>query len=170
MKNKKLNKGFSLIELLTVIGVLAVIGSIVVSVITITLRGTKKTDLLEAARQNGDTALSQMVKDIRYAQSLDFPTSCVPSQTTSSITITSLAQTQTTYACTAGTINANNNSLFNTSSLKVSSCSFVCAQPTVSDPPIITIQYTLTPAVAGNFAETNFTLPFQSSVTMRNVQ
>jgi prepilin-type N-terminal cleavage/methylation domain-containing protein len=171
MKKFSISKGFTLIEILTVISILSVIGAITVSVITITLRTTKKSDVLEIARQESDTALTQMVKNIRYAQSLDNPTSCVTSSSVNSITVTSVTtRIQTTYSCTAGTIKANNISLFNTNALQVTSCSFVCTQPTLNDPPTITIQYTLKPASTGVFSETNFTLPFQSSVTMRNVQ
>ena len=61
-KTQLKTKGFTLIELMTVIGILAVIGTIAVSVITITLRGTKKTDLLETAQQNSDTALPKWLK------------------------------------------------------------------------------------------------------------
>lgn len=171
--SKFYNRGFTLLEILTVVGILAVIGSISVAVISITLRGTKKADLLEVARQNSDTALSQMVRTIRYAGSLDIPASCVPSATVTKIAVTSVdTHVQTTYECINNTINANNVSLFNTNALKMqqNSCSFVCAQPTVNDPPTITIQYTLVPAATGLFTETNFSLPFQTSVTMRNLQ
>ncbi len=173
-KNKRYNKkGFTLIELLTVISIMGVIGAIVVSVITITLRGSAKTDLMEYARQNSDAALSQMVKSIRYAASLNNPVSCVPSVTVSAITITSLTDyAKTTYSCAGGTISSNSATasepLIDTNSLKVSACSFVCSQPTLNDPPTITILYTVSPKIAGNFAETNFTIPFQTSVTMRN--
>lgn len=171
--NSHSSKGFTLIELLTVITILSVIGTIVVTVITITFRGTRKADLLENARQNGDTALSLMVKNIRYAKSLDAPASCVPppaSVTTSSIKITSLLDNQQTiYSCSGSTIASNGASLFDTNSLKVTSCSFVCTQPTLLDPPTITIQYTLSPAKPGSFTETKFTVPFQSSVTLRNL-
>lgn len=165
------HKGFTLIEILTVISILVVIGTICVSIITITFRGTKKTDLLNFARQNGDSALSQMVKSIRFASSLNYPTACTPTTTTSYITVTSLTDDQqTTYSCANSTISSNSASLFDTTSLTVSSCSFVCSQPSTTVSPIITIQYTLTPKTTLNFAETNFSLPFQSSVTMRNVQ
>ena len=43
-------------------------------------------------------------------------------------------------------------------------------QQIVADPPIITINFTVTPKANGLFSETNLTLPFQTSVTMRNVQ
>lgn len=167
---KKLNlRGFTLIELLTVIGILSIIGAIVVSVLSLTLRGTKKSDLLEVARQNGDTALSQMVKNVRYAKSLNTPSSCVPATTTQSVTITSLSDNaQTTLSCSGGTVSSNSASLIDTTTLTVSACSFVCTQTTVYDPPTITIKYTLAPKSSGSFSETNFLLPFQSSVTMRN--
>jgi prepilin-type N-terminal cleavage/methylation domain-containing protein len=165
----KKNKGFTLIEILMVIGLLSIIGTIAVTVITITLRSAKKTDLLNFANQNGDAALSQMVKNIRYAQTLNSPATCVPTTTVSSITITSFSDhQQTTYSCAGNTISSNSASLLDTNSLTVSSCSFVCSQSSALVPPIITIQYVLAPKTAGNFADSNFSLPFQSSVTLRN--
>lgn len=162
-------KGFTLIELLTVIGILGVIGSIVVSIVVITLRGTTKTNTIENARQNGGLALTQMVKTIRYAQSLDSPVSCVPETTTQSITVTSLTDNaQTTLSCDNNTLSSNSASLIDTNSISVASCSFICRQQTVNDPPSITIEFSLSPATASNFIENNFSIPFQSSVTMRN--
>lgn len=164
-------RGFTLVELLTVLGIVTVISSIALGVVTVTLRTVRKTDLLEFAGQNGGTALSQMVKSIRYALSLDSPTSCYPTKTVNSIKITSLADHgQTTYSCSNNTIASNSAPLINTNALKVSACSFVCSQPAATDPPTITIQFTLVPKQSGVFSENNFTLPFQSSVTMRNVQ
>lgn len=167
-KFSKDSKGFTLIELITVIAILGVIATIVVGVITITLRGTKKSDLLDSARQNGDTALSQIVKNIRYAKSLDSPTSCVGGTTVDSIMVTSINDDKTTYACVNNMITANNESLLDASVLSVANCSFVCSQSATGNPPTITIKYTLTPKNPTNFVETNFTLPFQTSVTMRN--
>ncbi|HWY79696.1 MAG TPA: type II secretion system protein [Candidatus Sulfotelmatobacter sp.] len=167
--NYQFTKGFTLLELLTVIGILSVIGTIAVSVISITLRGAKKTDLLESARQNGDAALSQMVKGIRYASSLNSPAVCIPTASVSAITITSLTDyAQTTFSCTGGSIASNSAPLLDTTSITVSSCFFTCSQATNNDPPTILIQFTLSPKNSGSFTETKFQLPFQSSVTMRN--
>jgi prepilin-type N-terminal cleavage/methylation domain-containing protein len=171
--NSSSRKGFTLIEMLTAISILGVIGAICAGVITVTLRTTKKSDLIEVARQESDTALTQMVRTIRYAQSLSIngQTSCVPTATAPTISVIAVGtHAQTTYSCNAGTIQSNGVSIFNTTALTVTSCSFACEQPTLNDPPTITIQYTLTQASAGIFAETSFSLPFQSSVTMRNVQ
>src|SRR6267154_766889 len=97
------SRGFTLIELLTVVGIVSIIGTIVVAILSVTLRATKKSDLLESARQNGDVALSQMVRSIRYAQSLDSPAACVPTASVSAVTITSFAdKAQTTYVCVSG--------------------------------------------------------------------
>lgn len=162
-------KGYTLVELLAVIGILSVIGSIVVSVIFISLTGAKKTETVEVIRQNGDLALSQMVKSIRFAKSLDIPADCVTPATVSSITFTPIdGDGQITYACDANTIASNGASLLNTTSIKTKSCSFVCSQDAVSSPPTITIQYVLVPATGGAFAETKAEIPFQTSVTMRN--
>lgn len=162
-------KGYTLVELLTVIGILSVISVIVLAVLFITLRGTQKSDALEIVRQNGDTALSQMVKDIRYAKNLDTPMTCVPATTVSSVTISSLTDNgRTTYSCTGTTIASNSASLFDTNAVTTTSCSFVCRQQRPSDPPTITIQYSLSAKQTGNLTETTASIPFQSSVTMRN--
>jgi prepilin-type N-terminal cleavage/methylation domain-containing protein len=161
--------GYTLVELLTVIGILSVISVIVLSVVFISLRGTQKSDTIEVVRQNGDTAMTQIVRGIRYAKSLDSPTSCVPSTTSSSITITSIQDNaQTTYSCNANTISSNSASLLNTNGVATTSCSFVCRQNRSSDPPTITIQYTLSANTTGSLSETSATIPFQTSVTMRN--
>lgn len=175
MKYSLNHKGFTLMELLTVIGILSIVGIICVSVVSLTLRTTKKTDLLEYARINGDNALTEMVRSIRYAQTLTSPATCTTTTTVSSITITSLLDHQpTTYSCSGNTISSNSASLIDTNSLQIpsnlSTCSFTCSQPAAAVPPLITIQFILSPKTTGtgNFAETNFTLPFQSSVTLRN--
>ncbi len=169
MTKLQLQKGYTLIELLTVIGILSVIGVIVVTVITISLRGSQKSDKLEIVRQGGDTALSQMVRSIRYAKTLNAPASCVPATNVSSITITSLQDNgQTTYSCSSGTIASNSASLLDTNAVIVNACSFTCSQQRVSDPPTIQIQFSLSAKNESSFSETKATIPFQTSVTLRN--
>lgn len=162
-------RGYTLIELLTVIGILSVISSIVLSVVFMSLTGSKKSDTVETLRQNGDTALTQMVKAIRYAKSLDFPSSCTTPVTTSSIQISSLSDSgQTTYTCNGTTIASNSASLLNTAVVKTQSCNFTCSQQSLGSAPTITIRYTLVPVSGTSLVETKATLPFQSTVTMRN--
>ncbi len=167
----KYQKGYTLFELLTVIGILSVIGVIVLSIVFISLRGSQKSEALEIVRQNGDAALSQMVKTVRYAKRLDAPLACTPSVSTSSITLTSLTDNgQTTLSCASSTLSSNSATLLNTNAVAATSCSFTCAQGRPTDPPTITIQFSLSAKTTGNFSETTATIPFQTSVTMRNFE
>lgn len=92
-KNEKLkiNKGFTLVELLVVMIVILAVGSVVVSVILSTLRGANKANSLDNVRRNGNYAVAQITKMIRYAQSFNgvssesnwsdfttYRTNCVP--------------------------------------------------------------------------------------------
>lgn len=175
MKSKKkrfIQEGFTLIELLTAIAVFGIIGTIAVSVIVIALQGSTKSEVLTTVKQNGTYALSQMVRSIRYAKSLDSPNTCVPSVNLTSLTITSgFDLGQTTYSCptaTSTTISSNSASLVDTSAVSVKSCSITCIQNTSADPPTVTIKFTLTGNNASGFVERVATVPFESSVTMRN--
>lgn len=164
--------GFTLIELLIVIGVFSLISSILLSILFISLRGSKKSDLLLDLKQNGSTAMTQMVRSIRYAKSLDDPATCYPAITTSSLTITSfLDNAQTTYSCPSSqspTITSNSASLIDSTSTSVINCSFICRQENAGDAPTITIKYIIKSNNPASFFETTGSIPFQTSVTMRN--
>lgn len=166
------NKGFTLIELLIVIGIFAFLGTITLSVLFVTLRESKKTEVSATIRQNGDFALTQMLRNIRYAKSLDSPAACVPTASVSAITITSLTDdAQTTYSCPAGasqTISSNSASLIDTNAVTVVSCSFTCTQTSLTYAPVIKIQYTLRSKNANGFTESSVTIPFESTVVLRN--
>ena len=175
MKNSKLrtinDKGYTLIELLAAMGIFAVVGTLIVIILFTTLRGSKKSDLLVSLRNNGEFTLSQMTNTIRYAKSLDAPNTCTTPVTVDSITMTSLDDEQTTYLCPADIsegISANGVSLFDTKAAKVDACSFTCSQESSFDPPTITIQFTLSQRESNSFIEGNASIPFQTSVTMRN--
>src|SRR5947199_8257841 len=85
------SRGFTLIELLVVMSIFIVVGGLLVSVLFVTLRGSNKAETVSVVKQNGTFALSQMVKQIRYARSLDAPLSCVPTSNAPTISITSLS-------------------------------------------------------------------------------
>jgi prepilin-type N-terminal cleavage/methylation domain-containing protein len=175
MRKKTKNKqstGFTLLEVLISIGVFAAISSIIVTVLFISFRASKKSEVVVSLKQNGDSVLSQIVKSIRYAQSLDNPVSCTTPVTRSSITITSiLDNAQTTFSCPVGaatSISSNSAALLDSSIVAVSACSFTCSQPTINDPPTITVEFTLSARNTTNFVETTGAIPFQTAVTLRN--
>lgn len=181
-KNITAKLGFTLIEMIVVIGVFAAIGTIILIVMFIALRASRKSDVLINIRQNGNTAMSQMIKSIRYAKSVydhDNPNvtlTCVPSNTlTDGIDIVSLLdEGTTTYACPAapgGSISSNSAALIDNSSVQVSACSITCTQATVSDIPTIKINFTLSALTNGalnTLVENKSSVNFQSSVIPRN--
>lgn len=170
---KKLKNGFTLVELLVVITILVTVGGIVVTLLYISLRGNNKSETVTSVKQNGTFALSQMVKSIRYAKSLTSPASCTPTATTTSVSfITYPDNGQITYSCPTGgnlAISSNSASLIDTNAVEVTACSFVCTQTSPSDSPRLTIQFTLQSRGANALTETQSTIPFQSSVIMRNI-
>lgn len=177
MSNVKAD-GFTLIEILVVIFVLSTIGVLVAVIITSSLRGTSKTNAITAVRQNGFFAIAQMTKMIQNARKLDSPYPCTPAPTPTpqpsyqSISIVSVDGGQTTFRCNYGsppTIASNSGSLLNTSSVALDSCSFTCSQVSVGDPPIIGISFVLKQKRADSFFEQSASIPFQTSVVMRNV-
>ena len=69
--NLKSRNGYTLVELLAAIVVVVAISSVITNVITSSLRGANKVNIIENIRQTGNFILSQMTKDITYAQMFD---------------------------------------------------------------------------------------------------
>jgi len=185
--NSKLNnRGFTLVELLTSIIVLVAVGSVIVGITTSSLRGANKTTVVENIRQNGNYALSQISKDIEYAQifnglsdnGIDYVTSCVvTSPITSAVTkqysfikITPLNTRPIVYNCNSSVLTANKVSLIDTSSLSLKDCSIKCTQTRSTDVPIIGISFTLESKNTNSGLIENSSAPilFETSVTIRN--
>jgi prepilin-type N-terminal cleavage/methylation domain-containing protein len=64
-------KGYTLVELLAVISILVVVGTIIASILTSVLRSSNKSTNTETVRANGNYAIAQMSKMITYAQKLE---------------------------------------------------------------------------------------------------
>lgn len=62
-----MKKGFTLVEMLVVISVLSVVGVIILTIFTRTLKGNNKAQILAAIKQNGQAVLENMDKTIRGA-------------------------------------------------------------------------------------------------------
>src|SRR3989344_4471058 len=63
--------GFTLVELLVVILVIFSVGVLISSVLFSALRGANKTNTIDLVRRNGNSAITQMSRMIRYSQSFD---------------------------------------------------------------------------------------------------
>lgn len=166
------SKGFTLIELLVSVSIFAVLATVVLSIFFITLRASKKADVLSNLKQNGNVVIAQVSKRIRYAKNLNLPASCKPPVTTSSITVTSLLDDGVTkFSCETGspaTIASNGATLLDPGRVTVSSCSFVCSQANFNDPPTIDLYFDLTTNNSSGLVENTGKIHFQTSIMMRN--
>lgn len=63
----KIERGFTLAEILVVVAITAIVGTILVLIFTNTLRGSAKAQILSAIKQNGQAVLESMDKTIRNA-------------------------------------------------------------------------------------------------------
>lgn len=70
-------KGFTLAEILVVIGVLSIVGVLVLTIFTRSLRGSNKSQILASIKQNGQSVLENMDKLIRSSDNV----ACVSSDT-----------------------------------------------------------------------------------------
>ncbi len=180
-------KGYTLVELLAVMAIVVVVGVIVAGILISSLRGGSKSNVLDSVRQNGNDAITQMSKMIIYAQNFNgvstdgvfYKTNCTqaippsPSPTPAPIAyqyikITSFDSGQTIFSCNGSTIASNGASLIDTSAVSLVLCSFTCTQTNFGQAPTIGINLTLSDNNPGNFAEKKASVPFQTSVTIRN--
>lgn len=189
--NLRQQKGFTLVELLASIIILVAVGSIVAGIITASLRGTNKTNLIENIRENGNYTISQIARTIEYAQvfnglsndGIGYTTICPfsasptppptppPPPQYKFIKVTPPNSDPIVYSCaTPLTITANDASLIDTSSIALTDCVIACAQSRATDIPIIKISFKLGPKTPTGIAENNSlsSILFETSVTIRN--
>ncbi|MCL5434898.1 MAG: type II secretion system GspH family protein [Patescibacteria group bacterium] len=186
-KIKNSGRGYTLVELLAVMSIVIVVGVIAAGILTSSLRGGSKSNVLDNVRQNGNFAITQISKMISYSQNFNgistdgtfYRTNCTqiippsPSPTPTPVVykfikITSFDGGQTIFSCNNSTIASNGASLIDTSSVSVVLCSFSCTQDNFGQAPTIGINLTLSKNNPNNFAEKGAIVPFQTSVTIRN--
>lgn len=170
-------KGFTLIELLAAMIVFGAVGTIIAAILFSSFRGAGKTSTLTIVRQNGNYVISQVAKTLRNAQSFkgvstngtDYVVDCSGSTHYSSVKIADSDGTNVVFACQQPTIAANGVSLFDSSvALVDGTCFFTCQQTSLFNGATIGIFFSLQQAGAASFVDTSATIPFQTSVTLRN--
>lgn len=70
MKESRVNEGFTLIEMVVVIAVIALVGVLIVTIFSRSLRGGNKTLAIGVIKQNGQSVLESMDKVVRNADSI----------------------------------------------------------------------------------------------------
>jgi len=188
--NRKPQFGFTLIELLVVILVIFSVGVLISSVLFSALRGTNKTNTIDTVRRNGNFAITQMSRMIRYAKSFNgvstdgtsYTTNCIvtipPSPTPtptpvqySYVRITSFDGGVTTFICNSSSIASQAStlvSLIDTQSVSITNCYFTCLQDSINSPPNIGVNFNLTQKGNPQFFEKKDSVNFQTSVSIRN--
>lgn len=183
MKNLFKNDGFTIVELLTVVGILVVISSILAGILYSTLRGGNKTSITTAVAQNGNFAISSISNLIISSQSVVQVGSepfvdCTASPSASSISLKGYDGGITILSCENGTISSQSGSmtpasLIDTTQVQIDSlspCLFYCSTQISGDPyslPIVGFEFTLTDK-SSSFIDTKAKARFNSSASLRN--
>lgn len=160
--------GFTLIEILIVLGIFGVIAIIGVNMFFAILKGSAKTRILTEVKQNGNYALGVMERMVRNARNLE-------SYTGNSITIVNLDGGKTTFACGDSDGNGINDIASNEASLindqvAVENCDNVFSVNPGElgiQPDEVAIDFTLTQAGEGR-GEEKASIDFKTTVTLRN--
>lgn len=163
-------KGFTLIEVLVMVGVFLAVSVVIIGILFSTLRGGAKTTSLDQVKLNGDFAISLMSKSIRNAKSLTNAPGCIGS-TPNTVEIVGSDDSAVIFSCEATTISQNGSPILNTGQsgsveLVSGTCNFSCSSSGVT--PTITIKFKLTTPGSASFIESKSTVDFETSVTLRN--
>jgi prepilin-type N-terminal cleavage/methylation domain-containing protein len=167
MKMKR--NGFTLIEILVVMSIVALISVFGLSFLSTILKGSSKTNIISELKQNGNYVLDVMSYYIRNSVSID---SCAGSSITlrqwdnTTVTFTKINQDDVNKINSK--IASNSSSLTNSDSVSgvsVASLNFTCDS---SKPPVVNIDFSLTQSAwAQNSAEFTGSVPFSTTVSLR---
>ncbi|CAN5179702.1 hypothetical protein BH09PAT1_BH09PAT1_7740 [soil metagenome] len=176
-KITSLHKGFTLVELLVVLAITGVAGTVLFASLSSTFRGTNKSDSIATLQQNGNFVMAQMSRMVRFASDLQSPNTCYtgsgsPLAPVTSISILNSDNLPTTFAfdTSSGTIASNGANLLNSNAVIGTACSFTCSQTSPYQSPTMSISFTLNKKNTNSLVENNSPITFPSSVNMVNVK
>ena len=161
----RITKGYTLIELVVVAGILGIIGVVSVSLFLSTLLGGGKSTALNDVRSNGDYAITQMERMIRSARYM--VGTCIPDM--NSIKIKNPDGGTTEFSMENNRI-ASNSAQFLTSDdvLLVGPIDFDCIQSSSKAPEIVSINFTLQKGDSGSPNKDYAQADFSTSVQVRS--
>lgn len=159
-------KGFTLIEILVVISILAIIVAIGSMSFFGLLKGSRKSKTMTLVKQNGNYALGVMAKMVRNAREV----TSICGGSDDSITILNPDGNETTFDCGSETISSNSaNIVSDQVRIDPGSCSFDCQSGGLVYPDVVTISFTLKQAGDPTRPEEQASIDFETRVTLRNV-
>lgn len=164
---RKTETGFTLVEILVVIGLLAIVVALGSNMFFTTLRGSTKSKTLTIVKQNGDYALSVMERLIRDSEKVIL---CEAGM--NELKVKRLDGSEIEFTCegegTADSLIASNSANLTSSEVKVDSCSFDCFSQGDFYPQVVSIDFTLSQAVETTRLEEQAAVNFRTTVTTRN--
>lgn len=162
----ELKKGFSLIELIVVIGLLSLLMLAISSTMLMSIVSSNRIRTVSAVKYAGNYALGQLQSMIRSAKAV---TSCDSTSSTLSIinpdggTTTILAENVGTYTSIA----SNSGVYLTPSKVNVSSFNLRC-EPSDMQPQLVIISYDVKSSLDTQRAVENPLLHFETSINLRN--
>jgi len=162
-KNEKFS-GFTLIEVITVSGIMALFSITLISVFMASFRGGTKSQLLQRIRQDGDYVLTSMSREIKKAKTIDNIANCVAGA--ADLQLTLVDGSSITYSLSSDKIASDSSFLTGTAG-KAENLNFRCyvVRP---GKQIVTISFTLSAGEeTGSQAQEKLTQNFATSVSTR---
>ena len=137
---KKINKGYTLIELMVVVAIFSIIALVASETIILTLRGTTKAEAISKVRQNIDYAMGSMERQLRGAKSVTSTCNNVPStqisfidQNNNAVTFSCVNVNSTNQLSSIASSSAN----LTSGNISISQCSFSCTPKSGNKPAYI---------------------------------
>lgn len=157
------NKGYTLIELVTVTGIMALFTLTLVGIFLATIRGGTKAQVVQAVHQNGDFALKSMARLIRAS---DRVSSCG-----TDITVTQFDGSSTLFSIEddggVDRIASDSSQFLTSTSHQASGLSFTCYDGDIGN-QVVTIRFTLEAgSEAGAQVQEKLSQDFATSVATR---
>lgn len=183
IKKKKLNKGYTLVELLAAASIIVIISGLVVGILYSTLRGGNRTKITNEVTQNSNYALSVISNTAINAESVTkiggvSISDCTTSPSGSSIEFQQPSGQKIQFSCDTLTQSIASTSagvttyLIDTNLVKVdpTTCSFTCIQKNANpyEQPIITIKFKASQKTTAKTSENLASSSTSASITMRN--
>lgn len=170
--------GYTIIELLTVVGILVIISGLIAGILYSTLRGSSKTKISTTVAQNGAYALSVISDSVMSAYTITAIngspiTDCTASPSGKIISLKKSDGSTISFSCANNTIASGSASLIDTSQVKIdtsnlSNCYFYCFQQNPYSIPIVGFGFTLTDKNTSPLLENKSSATFNTSVSLRN--
>lgn len=160
--------GFSLVEVLIIVSLLAIVLLIGSDLFFTTLKGASKAEIVKEIKQNGNFALGIMERMIRNSRALD----C--SGTPGQLSLTNPDQGETTFRLDSSNRIASESALgpflLTSPETPAASFSIICSPspPQTGRPTVVTVQFRLTAPGGLTRTEETAQVDFQTQVSTRN--